>query len=439
MQIIVFLLFIVSFGFCIPQYTTEKEDWGMYSVEHFDWWSDNLMINDLMYHEHYNDHYAFMMNVMPSRLADSNDKTEWIPYDTYIRGEVFNVDLWEEYTGNIVIQRFLYYFFDKVLPCNGKEILIILRGINVILTATILMCIVNWIKKRNGNVIVLVIVLGMTFFIQCFAMFVKNLYWIPWTLLLPMAAMMVYMDSAKFRGDKRSILILFILAFVTCTLKQLCYFEFVPATMIAMTLPLFYIAIVNKYELRRFVQEFAIVFGGAVSSFIAVFGIKIILFCYRYGEKTGMQYLIEHMNKRLVEGSESAPGGIDAIRQAIEYLLRMPALSVRGVGRIDWGQMIIVCMVCIGSIFILNGAKWSRVSVELKAQIVTAVLSISAPLSWAVMAAPHTCIHYLHGSVMWFCGFYFFAMILILQTVVLVFSKMRTCYDKIVACNKQNV
>ena len=423
----------------MPQYTTEKQDWGLYSTTHFDWWSDNLMIDDLMYHEHYKDHYAFTMQVPPSRLADNIEKAEWIPYDTYINGETFDVELWEEYTGNIVAQRYIYVILAKLLPCDGKGTLVVLRGINIVLTAGVLLCIFNWIQKRNGTVIATIIALGMTFFIQCFAMLVKNLYWIPWTLLLPMSAMMVYMDSIEYQKQKETLKILFVLSITTCALKQLCYFEFLSAAMIAMTLPLFYIAIVDKYRLKRFIQEFIAILGGAIASFIIAFGLHGLLVCYRYGVKTGAKYLISHTNERMISGSKTSPGGITAIRQAINLLLHMPALSIRGIGRIDWEQVLVIGMISIAAIFILNGARWSRIPIELRALMLTSALSVLAPISWAVMVAPHVNIHYSHCSVMWFCGTYFFISILILRTLSFIISKFKICCTNITNHNKLNV
>ena len=331
----------------------------------------------------------------------------------------------------MVVQRFFNVFLEKLLPCDGKTLLIILRGINVVLTALVLLGIIDWIRRKNGDLIAWLVSITIALFIQCFAMFVQNLYWIPWTLLLPMAAMMIYFESSKYQNSGKHTIMLFIISFAACLVKELCYFEFITSVMIAMALPLFYTAMERKYKITQFVKEFAAVVSGAISSFIIVLGIKIMMFWYRYGVRLGMEHLLEHLDKRLVNGFEFAPGGTDGIKNAVKLLLRIPAVSVRSVGRIDWLWMIILCLVSVVIVFILNGLKWSRIPEKMRITILVTTVSLLAPLSWAVMAAPHTCIHYTHCSVVWFCGFYFFAVILIFQTVFMIVAKVKEWYNKI--------
>lgn len=428
--ITIFFLFVTAFGLCLPQYFTEYEDRGSYSVNHFDWWSDNMMIDDLMYHRHYDGHYLFTMNISWSRLVDEDKfaDAEWIPYDAYTQDKIFDRELWEEYTGNIVIQRFFYELIDKLLPFSGKSVLLILRSINVILSALVLTGIIYWISCKNGGISGVIIAIVIAIFVQCYAMFVQNLYWVPWTLLLPMMSIMLYFESPKLQESKMNIVALFIIAFITCTIKELCYFELITSTMIAMALPLLYKALEKKYKIKRFLQEFSAVLIGAITSFILTFGIKIMMFCHRYGWELGIKYVFEHAKTRLVDGTEAVPGGIAGIKRAVQSLLYQPAVSVRGIVRINWGQMVLICLFCIVVLSVCGAFKWIELSEKLRITILITMVSAFAPLSWAVMAAPHACIHSSHCSVVWICGFYFFAMILIIQTVGAAISKLQAVF-----------
>lgn len=391
-----------------------------HGVEAFDWWSNGIMIADMMYYETYEEEGIFLNMVRPSILYPE-DYTEAYGiyekmFDSY---QVFELETYEQYTSNVVVQRYLYHLLLDILPISHNTLLMILEFINCLMAAVMITIILKWISGITNNITVVIIASTLVLFCPFFAMYGKNLYWCMWTIFLPMSAMICLLDSTGFSklNNKKQIITLIVGSFCTCLVKQIFYFELVSTVMIAMSIPVFYYCINNSNKIKELVKKITALIIGAIASFGATMLIKYRMLCVQYGKLEAIDMISSNIISRtLGEG----PGAVEVdLKLVLRMMFYKVYLSCKNLFVIDFkttifilGIVIIVCMFIV----IIEKKKLDRSFVAL---LVCCCISIAAPVSWFVLAAPHSYIHNVHVSIAWFCPYGILFLALIAKIILL--------------------
>lgn len=362
-------------------------------VENFDWWSNDIMISDLMYRQNYQLDNSFMNIITPTMICgdDNWPEAKGVQEEMFRNGIAFDRNTFKQYTSNIVIQRYLYAFLDRILPCSNKALLSYLYAITCFLSAFVIFIIINWVGDITDSHIGLLVAVCLVVLCPYFTMYGKNLYWSIWSLFLPMALMCVITNPKRVTS---TVEIAFV-SFLGCLLKQLLYFEFVSTAMIAMIVPLLYYVIVRRLQLRAALSLLASSTLAALSSFVVVFCLKSYLLVKQYGIENALQITRDNLEERLLNGNGENWTAI----QAILNMLGKNIVSLRYVVTASMWTGVII-LVLLGIIIFLPFNALSLIGWNTTALFYVTVISFLAPCSWFVMAAPHTTIHNLHCTIL---------------------------------------
>lgn len=123
--IIIYIILLSGLYFNIPSKTSYE------GVSNFDWWSNDIMISDMMYCENFDVNKLFLYEITPDIIfPDDATKAEGIQPKMFANGEYFDKDLYKQYTSNIVIQRYFYRFMNNTWHGSNLKLLNILYFIN---------------------------------------------------------------------------------------------------------------------------------------------------------------------------------------------------------------------------------------------------------------------------------------------------------------------
>ena len=91
---------------------------GTSGTSHLDWWSNDLLIADLMYNQNYDNDEWELHYMYPPTVQEltGQDNVEWIQADMFRNNETFAREDFITYYSNIVAQRYVYAALDKLLP-----------------------------------------------------------------------------------------------------------------------------------------------------------------------------------------------------------------------------------------------------------------------------------------------------------------------------------
>lgn len=101
-------------------------------------------------------------------------------------------------------------------------------------------------------------------------------------------------------------------------------------------------------------------------------------------------------------------------------MLDKPIFSLKYIGRLTALGLILLTVAVI-AVYITSHRQTFMKDRKMKALVVATGISLLAPLSWFVLAKPHTYIHNQHCSVLWFCPFVLMAAALVINTGIEIF------------------
>lgn len=415
------ILFIATF-FNIALKTTDL-DW----VKDFDSFSNGIMIADMNYRDNYQVDSYFQKVVFPGLILKNGEQINsgQDVYDTYVNNGKYDKEDYRVYNSSMTIHRYTYNFFNKISPFSKSTNIMIFYIINALLLSIVLTIIINWLKNHT-NLIIGYITLGM---LACFSpsisMYGINLYWISWSLFLPMVVSIFIVESKYFNTKHKRYVLPMIIAFLACMLKQLFYFEFLSTTMVAMIIPYIFMCLDKKYNIKESIKVFIYPTMGAVISFIAVSAIKFMLLIAEYSSMaTAKAIFFDSIFRRLTGESDNANPlvALSAKTPLIEVIKIMgsyPAYYLKKVFSLSYFGVIGI-IICI-SIYIIYLYKKNKIESNNKliALTVSTLVSLLAPLSWFVLAKPHTFIHRIHCTITWFIPFVPLATVLVLYFITI--------------------
>ncbi|WP_160683809.1 hypothetical protein [Clostridium sp. C2-6-12] len=426
------MLFIATF-FNIALKTTDLE-WA----KDFDSFSNGIMIADMNYRENYPVSSYFQEVVFPGLVLKDGRKIEsgQDVYDAYVNNEKYDREDYRIYNSSLTIHRYVYNFFNQISPFSKSTNITIFYMINALLLSVVLTIFINWLKNHT-NIIIGYIILAM---IACFspsiAMYGINLYWISWSLFLPMVVSIFIVESKYFDTTNKKYFLPMILAFLTCMLKQLFYFEFISTTMIAMMIPYIFMCIYRKYKVREIVKVCAYPTIGAFMSFIVVSAIKFKLLIAEYSSvETAKTIFFDSIFRRLTGESDNVNPLVAMSAKApyievIKIMGSYPAYYFKKVFSLsNFGVIGIIILISFYILYLFKKNKIEGNS-KLVALTVSSLVSLLAPLSWFILAKPHTYIHRIHCTITWFIPFVPLATVLILYFIKILFTNNISIFGK---------
>ena len=401
----VFVICSICLYFNFTTFTTD------YGDTNFDLWSENIMVADLNYHDNYSNKKVFLNVITPgSKVLNESHIIENPEEITmkYISGSKFNEEDYKEYTSNICGHRYIYYLIDSILT-SKENTLVIMHAFNCIMLALVCVVIMEWISYYFDKVTAVTTIFVIVFFGPNFVMFGRNLYWSAWSLFLPLVgSILITMQATK--KDRICISKAVIVVFLTCLVKQIFYFEFLSTVMISAIIPFVLFFIMDEKETsKKKVSMLFFVSLSAILSFLFTSGIKIIMLYFQCGNTkqaiTAYFYpiiyrLIGDVKSNQMEYAESA---LVPFSDVLEIMMNKPALSINNILFISQGMTIIIYFILLIISIRRNGKK---MNVRYAWTIVTGI-GLIAPLSWFILAKPHTYWHNSHCSITWYIPYSF--------------------------------
>ncbi len=387
----------------------------------FDMHSENIMVSDLMYHENYNNS-IFLKVITPTMKVYGNNISSHILNnpeeitDTYINSKVYDENNFKDYDSNLCMHRYFYHIVSDVLG-NHKMTLIFLHFINIFLFSVVLAYILCFFAQKTSYItaVITAIVLGLV--CPSFFMFAKNLYWIPWTLFLPMLGSIFVVNRFEKKG-KSNYLFAFTITILTCLLKQVVYYEFLTTAMIAMMIPYLFYLLEHKKSLKTIIRFFILMISAALISFIVTAFIKgVFLYAQSGSINEALSGSIDLIRERMFgiksgKLNELQKYATDASHLSVlVVMLKKAFISIKGIGFLTFLSALglLLIQTCI---YLIIRKYPNRVYYIFHMDnnkcwiwLVIIYISLLAPLSWFVMAKFHTAIHHIHSSITWFCPF----------------------------------
>lgn len=160
---------------------------GTSGTSHLDWWSNDLLIADLMYNQNYDNDEWELHYMYPPTVQEltGQDNVEWIQADMFRNNETFAREDFITYYSNIVAQRYVYAALDKLLPVSNGVLLRALYLLNELLVSAAALLFLLWLEKHTvpGMALFGAVMLGL--FGMVYDAMAANLYWVEWSMFAP--------------------------------------------------------------------------------------------------------------------------------------------------------------------------------------------------------------------------------------------------------------
>ena len=407
---IIFFIFFMGLLLNIPAKISYE------GVADIDWWSNDILLTDLMRYEDYGSEDLFLYSVTPSMLCpkDANQAYGEIR-KMFIDNMSFDKNYYKQYTSNIVLQRYLFRGLIKILPISREAFLHFLYIFYCLLASAVLTLLFYWIIDIAGSRVSIISSIVLALICPYFAAWGRNVYWSMWSMFFPIA-MMSYIAAKG--GIKKSITakekaVIFITAFVSCGIKMAVCFEFMTSVMVAMTIPIFYVCIKDEFSLKETIKNFIWSFFGAIASFITIFGIKTYMLIRQYGLYEMLNITNYNLGRRLFGTVDSGIESLGPIKTTI-LMCSKEFISIKGCFKINFSFAVLLCLTLSiymilykKVIYPLSGIqfKYNEQDRRFFALQMSTSISILGPLSWFILAAPHTTIHNQFATINWFVPF----------------------------------
>ena len=236
----------------------------------------------------------------------------------------------------------------------------------------------------------------------------KDLYWVMWTWLLPLLAVLALCRATRAQGKTPRRY--WLLVGVATLLRCMCGFEFITTFLILCEIPLCY-AVSKAYFVEKSPRDARLWLGRAVGAGVsalcgmaAALGLWFAQECACYGSAAGAwQNMTQAITDR-VSLTDNAVRDVTVPQVLAQYflenaepLLQFGPVAVTARALLAFG--LAVGAVCIAA------AIWRGVGARLVPLGVIWVLSMAAPASWMVLSKAHAAIHTHLVPMLWHFAF----------------------------------
>lgn len=264
--------------------------------------------------------------------------------------------------------------------------------------------------------------LVMLCYSQWIVVFGDNLYWMACLIFLPFVIVTWVLKREEYTGAEENRLLLLLL-FTVLFLKFCAGYEFVSTLFISMTVPLFYFFLKNNWDVRVFTRRFIMVSVIGFSALLVSMLVHLFMMSLATGSiSVGIEKIKGTILKRTY-GNADMVG--EVYRQSLEsnvseVILRYwhgkayDLYNAFGVDEtITFGQIIVFMLVVsvVSTVLVKLKRLPSVVYSKYYALLAALWLSLSAPLSWYVLAKGHSYIHVFINQILWYVPFLILAFV----------------------------
>ena len=330
-----------------------------------------------------------------------------ITYKSYIENKYYDEYQIERYTSQIGGQGLFYRVIDSLIykSLGGEASLLAMQYLNIFLLGLTL-AIISYYLLVTFNIYAMI---GFMFGIvwnQWIPLSSTNLYWVTWSLFLPMAiSCMIVLNNKK---RKYFLPLLFISVFF----KSSSGYEFISTTLVAMMIPLLGYEIMNFKNLKESFINLLIPSIIGVTAFIST----LVLHVLRYvSSGTNLHDAIKMMQFIVVKRTHGSLSSIGFQSEILEEILKEPVGSVLmryinattvniplGNSFFEVKVWMFLIVIIIGYIYGFILFKKDKNNKKLITLLVISIVSSLAPLSWYVLAKAHSAAHPFVNTILWY-------------------------------------
>lgn len=332
---------------------------------------------------------------------------------TYKLNQSLQNGIWSNYgfLGNIYnkqigLQGILFSALNLFLGLSDSRVFISLfHSLDVLFLCILLFIYLYWVKKEFG-LYTAVLSYFLLLVNNWFIVTAQNMYWVIFTLILPFISVLLYHSNEEKGRRILSEKQLCVITFVTIAFKSACGYEFISAVMVSAEIPIIYYAIKNRWSWRKSVLRFLKNGLAAIAGFLFALCIHLVQCFLYYGNITSAFQMLQYtIAKRTgfgnLEVEEIYWNSLDASKLSVivTYLFKgRPVIWLMPMG-------ILLCIYIGAVLFCFIDKKYCSTIHNNRQKYLglaaSFLLSLSAPLSWYVLASAHSYIHVTINYLLW--------------------------------------
>lgn len=350
-------------------------------------------------------------------VEDNNDN--WF-YNVQYTFKVFNEDLeyqsddFEHYFSQLGGQGLLFRIMDQGLSgFDGATRLTIMRNFNIGMLSLMLAIIGYFIfsKFKLGALVFFVLALLFNHWIP---LSVTNLYWVMWTMFLPMAISCAY--CMKNEHTKIETGITMFLLFLSILFRASCGYEFISTILVAMMIPFMYNETVYFKSFKQTLKNLLLPTISGLLGFFACVGLHIGRYML---EGWNFNDSIMFLYKIIVKRTYGTLEQFGMFNESLEANLKEPLFDVInkyfnasilniqiGTSYLEIKVWMLCVIILVATIILLILIKNKKCDIKKSmALIIMTTISILAPISWFVLAKGHAAAHLHLDPILWYIPF----------------------------------
>jgi len=318
-----------------------------------------------------------------------------------------DIEEFQLYVSQIGLQGMGFGFLDRILPLSGYAAASAFRLLNVLLFVGLILMLARW-AVREFHWLAGVFIVAGCMFSPWLVVAARNLYWAPWTMLLPFIAILYLHWLEQRRAREIRQWIYFGAAFLTMFIRAGSGLEFFTAILISIELPTIFYGIRDKWDIRRYLRRSVWIGLGGGAAVVAAIGVNLWQrIAYSGSFATSVRHLLHNAFYRtglFDQGIDIAAAKQDSLEAPLAQVIHMYLHGGRPLVLNDrMGELLLILAICAVCLF-ASTKYLPRIAENRRTLAALAVMTgvgVLAPISWIVMARGHSYIHTHINHVLW--------------------------------------
>ena len=289
--------------------------------------------------------------------------------------------------------------------------------LTALLTAITITLIIMYLQKEFGEHVIWITLLCIVLTMPYLVSIARNLYWVPFTLLLPFLIMLYITSSEKYFNKKGFSLTGLLLIFISIFIKCASGYEFLSTILIAGSVPLFYDSIKKNIDKKTFFNRFIQYSVVSMLGFLSCLVIHTLQKALYFGSFRESIYQLTYNVAKRTHGL-----GVEIIEGSLVESLDATVLSVIITYLKSPVLLLIIILVTVTIILLkdliiekrqlknLNEVPKDNMVLTdrtLLAGVCSSWVAFLAPLSWYILAKGHSYFHTPINYILWNIPFTF--------------------------------
>jgi hypothetical protein len=331
------------------------------------------------------------------------------------------------YDSQIGLQGVFFSAIDKftrnISSLTAEKRLPFYHSLNAFLLALILSLIVLIFYYELGPGAAL-FVIATTLASQWLVVFGRNLYWVTWTMYLPLLAIFI-LHKYEEKYARFSIVLTCIVAFLLVFIKSAAGYEYISTILIAAVAPIIYFSVKNHWSIKLLMLRMLFVGTALVAGFVLanIAHVMQLADVDNQSFSEALQGRLDHAQTRLhAEEGTSIGGGmwdkatLASVFEVLSKYWNGEAINLHNLFSfkhfkiITFGDLVLVF--AIFSALGLMADKYSRNIAAHRATVIALIATtwfcLAAPLSWFILAKVHSYVHGHMNHLLWHMPFTIF-------------------------------